>query len=78
MTAEGDNSVLMQKVAKERLAAFKPLPVDQSLPADVQSRAFLHDLLKRRENTLFKVLGVFCFMYFFFYFHFCLILCLVC
>ncbi|XP_045126050.1 acyl-coenzyme A oxidase 3, peroxisomal-like isoform X2 [Portunus trituberculatus] len=57
MTAEGDNSVLMQKVAKERLAVFKPLAVDQSLPADAESRAFLHDLLKRRENALFKALG---------------------
>jgi len=29
MTAEGDNSVLMQKVAKERLASFKPNAVKE-------------------------------------------------
>lgn len=57
MTAEGDNSVLMQKVAKERLAVFKPLKVDKSLPADPENRAFLHDLLKRRENACFMSLG---------------------
>ncbi|XP_063847738.1 uncharacterized protein LOC135092899 isoform X2 [Scylla paramamosain] len=57
LTAEGDNTVLMQKVTKERLAVFKPLPVDPSLPADAGSRAFLHDLLKRRENALFMTLG---------------------
>ena len=59
MTAEGDNSVLMQKVAKERLAAFTPLPEDPSLPADPSSTAYLHDQLKRRENTLFKVCIIF-------------------
>ncbi|KAK7065415.1 acyl-Coenzyme A oxidase [Halocaridina rubra] len=57
MTAEGDNSVLMQKVAKERLAAFKPLKVNEQLPADPSSIEYLHDLMNRRENVLFKMLG---------------------
>ncbi|KAG0716586.1 Acyl-coenzyme A oxidase 3, peroxisomal [Chionoecetes opilio] len=55
MTAEGDNSVLMQKVAKERLATFTPLQEDAGLSPDANNTAFLHDLLKRRENALFKV-----------------------
>lgn len=57
MTAEGDNSVLMQKVAKERLAAFKPVAEDPSLPTDPSNKAYLHNLLRRRENTLFMALG---------------------
>lgn len=57
MTAEGDNSVLMQKVAKERLAVFKPLKVNDNLPADPASLEYLHDLMKRRENLLFTALG---------------------
>ena len=57
MTAEGDNSVLMQKVAKERLAVFKPNKVDESLAEDITSLAYLHNLLLKRENTLFISLG---------------------
>lgn len=57
MTAEGDNCVLMQKVAKERLAAFKPLPMNPGLPEDPANIAYLHDLLNRRENQLFMTLG---------------------
>ncbi|KAB7499843.1 Acyl-coenzyme A oxidase 3, peroxisomal [Armadillidium nasatum] len=34
ITAEGDNCVLMQKVAKERLATFKPLKEDRSIPEE--------------------------------------------
>lgn len=55
MTAEGDNSVLMQKVAKERLAVFKPVPTNPDITADPSSISYLHDLLGRRENVLFKV-----------------------
>lgn len=57
MTAEGDNCVLMQKVAKERLAVFKPLTTNPDLTVDTSSISYLHDLLIRRENLLFKNLG---------------------
>ncbi|CAL4175991.1 unnamed protein product [Meganyctiphanes norvegica] len=57
MTAEGDNSVLMQKVAKERLAVFSKLPVNRDLAPDAASTEYLHDLMNRRENTLFMGLG---------------------
>lgn len=60
MTAEGDNSVLMQKVTKERLAVLmkappKPTPAPEK--EDVSSLGFLHDLLKRREEALFMMVG---------------------
>lgn len=55
MTAEGDNCVLMQKVAKERLTAFKPLPMNTDLPENPANIEYLHDLLNRRENHLFMV-----------------------
>lgn len=57
MTAEGDNCVLMQKVAKERLESFKPLVTNTDLPTDPTNVEFLHDLLNRRENLFFKNLG---------------------
>ncbi|XP_047469325.1 acyl-coenzyme A oxidase 3, peroxisomal-like [Penaeus chinensis] len=57
MTAEGDNCVLMQKVAKERLAAFKPLQMNPDLPENPANIEYLHDLLNRRENQLFMTLG---------------------
>lgn len=57
MTAEGDNSVLMQKVAKERLGAFKKLPENLDLTPDVGSTEYLHALMNRRENRLFMGLG---------------------
>ena len=47
MTAEGDNSVLMQKVSKERLAKFSPVSQD--------TKCDLFNLLAARENKLFKV-----------------------
>ena len=47
MTAEGDNSVLMQKVAKERLAAFKPSKGEQ-VKADVNDTKYLHSVLVNR------------------------------
>jgi len=56
MTAEGDNSVLMQKVAKERLAMFKPqstTPVAENIATTDQ----LINLIKIRENALFVGLG---------------------
>lgn len=57
MTAEGDNSVLMQKVAKERLAAYTKLPVNLELVPDAASTEYLHNLMNLRENTLFMGLG---------------------
>ena len=70
MTAEGDNSVLMQKVASERLMALKPsiLQVAASyVPnfvyrmfnwADLNKRNYLHALLESREKDLFIALGM--------------------
>ena len=70
MTAEGDNSVLMQKVASERLMALKPsiLQVAASyVPnfvyrmfnwADLNKRNYLHALLESREKDLFIGLGM--------------------
>merc|ERR1719423_335381 len=58
MTAEGDNSVLMQKVAKERLAVFKPTKLTPPGPADLESLSYLHYLLRFRENKLFGDLGM--------------------
>ncbi len=59
MTAEGDNSVLMQKVAKERLGMFAPTAkVDLEAPApDLDSAAYLHHVLQKREDRLFLQLG---------------------
>ena len=48
MTAEGDNSVLMQKVAKERLASFKPNKVDKSVKPDVSNPEYLHNVLANK------------------------------
>ena len=56
MTAEGDNSVLMQKVAKERLTSFKPKRLD-SPSEDLHSLEYLHYLLGNREQMLFMTLG---------------------
>jgi acyl-CoA oxidase len=59
MTAEGDNSVLMQKVAKERLAALQK----QGFPTLVEANQDLGDnnyclrLLQMRERALFERLG---------------------
>uniref|UniRef100_H2ZII3 Acyl-CoA oxidase C-alpha1 domain-containing protein n=1 Tax=Ciona savignyi TaxID=51511 RepID=H2ZII3_CIOSA len=57
MTAEGDNSVLMQKVAKERLTAFKPrqpAKVDEDLTND----EYLHYLLDSRDMVRFSELAI--------------------
>jgi len=58
MTAEGDNAVLMQKVAKERLTAFKPLKLTPPGEADLESLEFLHYLMQFKENKLFSDLGL--------------------
>lgn len=57
MTAEGDNSVLMQKVAKERLAVFKPQTLGKSLDVNLKDTGCLHFLLQKREDLLFMQLG---------------------
>ena len=62
MTAEGDNSVLMQKVAKERLGELmKSKPKLPEIAADKKqfsNREFLHYLLETRELKLFGELGL--------------------
>ncbi len=57
MTAEGDNSVLMQKVAKERLGTFSPTAPEDAPEVDLTSSSYLHYLLQRREDKLFFSLG---------------------
>merc|ERR1712214_26079 len=60
MTAEGDNSVLMQKVAKERLGELmKSPPKMRNKPAspDLTNADFLLYLLQAREMKLFRELG---------------------
>jgi acyl-CoA oxidase len=61
MTAEGDNSVLMQKVAKERLGQLIKNP-PSSMPTapgsqDLNNKDFLLYLMQVRELKLFKELG---------------------
>merc|ERR1712168_1122540 len=58
MTAEGDNAVLMQKVAKERLAVFKPRKLTPPVGPNLESLEFLHYLVEMRENSLFSDLGL--------------------
>jgi len=59
MTAEGDNSVLMQKVAKEHLGFLMKNPPKLEEPANksVSDQAYLHYLLKAREAKIYKELG---------------------
>jgi len=59
MTAEGDNSVLMQKVAKEHLAKMVKNPPKFSAPANssVSNPDHLLYLLKAREAKLYTELG---------------------
>ena len=57
MTAEGDNSVLMQKVAKERLAIFEQTAPKEAPKADLNDVKFLCFLLQKREDKLFMSLG---------------------
>lgn len=56
ITAEGDNSVLMQKVAKERLGVFKPSGL-KAVSEDFNSLDYLCYLLAKREDVLFTTLG---------------------
>jgi len=56
MTAEGDNSVLMNKVAKEQLGLFKPTKID--VPEfNLESRDYLHSVLAQHEQNSFINLG---------------------
>lgn len=57
MTAEGDNSVLMQKVAKERLEAFKPVKAEKPSSQSLNDETFLQHVMAMRENMLFMELG---------------------
>lgn len=50
MTAEGDNSVLMQKVAKERLAVFK-FSKPEKVKADINDTKYLHSVLAQRYDA---------------------------
>merc|ERR1719356_2315277 len=59
MTAEGDNSVLMQKVAKEHLARLSKNPPKLTKPSSssLEEPAYLHYLLQARELNLYTSLG---------------------
>jgi hypothetical protein len=59
MTAEGDNSVLMQKVAKERLGilAKQPLQVKSPASSSLEDTEYLLYLIRSRELNLFNELG---------------------
>jgi len=57
MTAEGDNSVLMQKVAKERLAMYKPKKM-KPVAEDLDNDEYLHFLLEARDLHCFSELGM--------------------
>merc|ERR1719471_2824660 len=59
MTADGDNSVLMQKVAKEHLGYMMKNPPKIEKPANtsVSDQSYLHYLLKVREVKLYTELG---------------------
>ena len=52
----GDNSVLMNKVAKEQLGLFKPRNIK---PAEfnLSDRGYLHNVLERHEQRCFTELG---------------------
>ncbi len=60
MTAEGDNSVLMQKVAKERLGSLTKNPPKLEKPSstNLKDTNYLVYLLKARELNLFNELGL--------------------
>jgi len=59
MTAEGDNSVLMQKVAKEHLGYLSKNPPTMIKPnsTSLSDPTYLHSLLQKREIKLFTTLG---------------------
>ncbi len=56
MTAEGDNSVLMQKVAKEHLALFKPHKLQSITSVDLNNPEHIVHLLKLKENEQYNYL----------------------
>ncbi len=56
MTAEGDNSVLMQKVAKEHMGLFKPHDVEKLSSIDLEDPGHILQLFKLRENELYATL----------------------
>jgi len=69
MTAEGDNCVLMQKVAKERLTEYKKSDIFKILVSskfktemlsrpDFDSIDYMENLLKKREDILYMQLGM--------------------
>ena len=55
-TAEGDNSVLMQKVAKEHLGLFKPHKDTPPTNLDLENVDHIEYLLKARENMQYDTL----------------------
>jgi acyl-CoA oxidase len=57
-TVEGDNAVLMQKVAKETLGLFRPGAGEAPASKDLNDSGFLHWLMHKREDTLFMGLGM--------------------
>lgn len=59
MTAEGDNSVLMQKVAKEHLGWLSKNPpiMIKAESSSLSDPTYLHSLLQKREIKLFTSLG---------------------
>merc|ERR1711920_1175146 len=56
MTAEGDNSVLMQKVAKEHMGLFKPHKDTPPANLDLEDVDHIEYLLKARENLQYSEL----------------------
>ena len=58
MTAEGDNSVLMQKVCKEHLGRFKKSRVARPASMDFQNKDSLLYLFQVRENDQFSELAM--------------------
>ena len=52
MTAEGDNSVLMQKVAKEHMGLFKPHTLKKPASMDFRNVEHLQYLFEARENKI--------------------------
>lgn len=61
ITAEGDNSVLMQKVASEKLAVIDPAALKaaatKAVEVDLSDWKSIQSLLESRENLLFLELG---------------------
>ena len=52
MTAEGDNSVLMQKVTKEHMSLFKPHKLNKPDKLDLENVHHLLYLFRARENLI--------------------------